>query len=126
MATNPNCVAMLVRPLPRHIKGGWDAAKTQLAARATAQLDRFAPGLASRVVAVEVVTPDDIAARYGHEDEFGGPVGVKRLLSNWRLRARTPIKGLYLCGASVQPMGAVSGRAARMAVAQALLDEVMR
>ncbi|MGD0143550.1 MAG: hypothetical protein ABSC92_10350, partial [Rhizomicrobium sp.] len=117
-----HAVSILIAPLPRHVTGGWDAAR--LAAKAVAALDRHAPGLARRVVAAEVLTPDDIAARYGVED--GGPVTVKHLLSDWRSRIGTPIKGLFLCGAASEPLGAVSGRAGRIAAALALRDEAAR
>src|SRR5580704_16719990 len=39
-------VSIRIAPLPRHIAGGWDAAKAPLAAKAIAALDRCAPGLA--------------------------------------------------------------------------------
>jgi phytoene dehydrogenase-like protein len=72
------------------------------------------------VMAAEVLTPDDLAHRYGIEDDFGGPVSAERLLSDWRARMVTPIRGLVLCGASVDPVGAVSGRAARLVVTEVL------
>jgi phytoene dehydrogenase-like protein len=43
-----------------------------------------------------------------------------RMLLDWRERAQTPIGGLWLCGADTDVMGAVSGRAARIAARLAL------
>jgi phytoene dehydrogenase-like protein len=109
-------VSIRIGPLPRHVAGGWDAAKTPLAAKAVAALDRCAPGLAHHVTGAFVLTPDDIAARYGEEDG----VTVERVLSDWRSRILTPIGGLILCGAASEPVGALSGRAGRIAATMAL------
>ena len=109
-------VSIRIAPLPRHVTGGWDAAR--LAAKAIAALDRCASGLARHVTAAQVLTPDDIAA--GAEDEC--VESVERMLSHWPSRIRTPIDGLFLCGAASEPVGAVSGRAGRIAAALALRE----
>jgi phytoene dehydrogenase-like protein len=109
-------VSIRIAPLPRHLPGGWDAAK--LAAKAIAVLDRCAPGLARRVTAAQVATPGDIASRYGEEDG----ATVERVMSDWRSRISTPIRGLFLCGAASEPVGAISGRAGRIAAALALRE----
>jgi phytoene dehydrogenase-like protein len=107
-------VSIRIAPLPRHIPGGWDAAK--LAAQAIATLDRCAHGLARHIVGAQILTPDDIAAREGDECVES----VERMLSPWSSRIVTPIDGLFLCGGASEPGGAVSGRAARIAAALAL------
>jgi phytoene dehydrogenase-like protein len=107
-------VSIRIAPLPRHIAGGWDAAK--LAAQAIATLDRCAHGLARHIVGAQILTPDDIAAREGDECVES----VERMLSPWSSRIVTPIDGLFLCGGASEPGGAVSGRAARIAAALAL------
>ena len=111
-------MSICVTPLPRHIEGGWDAAKVRLAAKAVAALERCAPGLARRVTAAQVLSPDDIAARYGEEDG----ASVERVLSDWPSRILTPIKGAFLCGGASEPLGSVSGRAGRIAAALALRE----
>jgi phytoene dehydrogenase-like protein len=111
-------VSIRIAPLPRHLAGGWDAAKAPLAAKAIAALERCAPGLARRVTGAQVLTPDDIAKRYGEEDGLT----VERVMSDWPSRILTPIKGLFLCGAASEPVGAVSGRAGRIAAAHALRE----
>lgn len=115
-------VSILIKVLPRRISGGWDAAKAQLAAKAIAALDRFAPGLARHVTAAEILTPDDIAVRYGEEDL----VTVERMLSDGRGRILSPIRNLLFCGASAEPAGAVSGRAGRLAADFVLQAEAAR
>ncbi len=96
--------------------GGWDAAKATLAAKAIAALERATPGLARHVTGAQVLTPDDIAVRYGEEDG----VTVEHMVSDWPSRILTPIKGNFLCGGASEPVGAVSGRAGRIAAAFAL------
>ena len=109
-------------PLGQHILSAWvrpvpcvmDAAmKTALAAKLLSALDAHASGLARAVAATQVLSPDDIAKRYGHAEDGG----ADRLL-NGNERIMTPIAGLYLCGA--EPVAAPSGRAGRLAAALAL------
>jgi len=101
--------------MPVVIEGGWQASKENLRRRALATLERFAPGLKDRVVTQWMMTPEDMATRYaGHAGELGSP--SSRLLASYESRIRTPIAGLYLCGASAEPVSNHSGRAARIAV----------
>jgi phytoene dehydrogenase-like protein len=105
-------VSALVRPLPWAPDGGWPRHKAELAARVAGVLDRHFPGLSQRIVAAEILTPDDLPP--------GEHASTTRMLSPWSERTETPIAGLMLCGASAEPVAAVSGRAARLAVAKAL------
>jgi phytoene dehydrogenase-like protein len=101
--------------MPVVIEGGWQASKENLRRRTLATLERCAPGLKDRVVTHWMMTPEDIANRYaGHAGEPGSP--SSRLLASYESRIRTPIAGLYLCGASAEPVSNHSGRAARIAV----------
>jgi len=109
--------SVLVRPVPRIVVGGWNALKTTFAARIVAALNQCIPGLARHMVAIQVLTPDDLSARFGTEPD---DLGVPRMLADWSSRVRTPISGLYLCGADAEPVPAVSGRAGRIAASLAL------
>jgi len=114
-------LSVQVRPVPLSPPQGWATLKTTLAQRTVLALERYAPGLARHITAVEVVSPDDIAVTYGAEDESCG--GAGRLLAPWTSRIRTGIAGLLLCGASAEPAGAVSGRAGRIAAAVLLAEQ---
>jgi phytoene dehydrogenase-like protein len=116
-------VSALVRPVPCEAAEGWDAMKVQLAAKVVAALETHASGLARHVGAAQVVTPADIADRYRYDDEG---FDAARMLSDWNTRTMTPIGGLFLCGASAEPIGAVSGRAGRIAAGFALRAESRR
>ncbi len=107
--------------MPVTIEGGWEANRETLRRRTLATLERFAPGLKERVVTYWMMTPDDIAARYaGHAGELGSP--LTRLLASYESRIRTPIAGLYLCGAAAEPVSNLSGRAARLATRLVFAD----
>jgi phytoene dehydrogenase-like protein len=111
--------------MPVVIEGGWPASRDNLRRRALATLERFAPGLKDRVVTHWMMTPDDIAARYaGHAGELGWP--SSRLLASYESRIRTPIAGLYLCGAAAEPVSSLSGRAARFAAGLVFADWARR
>lgn len=109
--------------MPVSLAGGWDGACETFRARAVAALEAYAPGLRDRIVAQRVLTPDDMALRYG-----GGSASVPpltRLLMSYEARIRTDLPGLYLCGHAAEPAGAISGRAGRFA-AQLALAELRR
>jgi phytoene dehydrogenase-like protein len=107
--------------MPVAIEGGWQANREALRRRTLATLERFAPGLKDRVVTHWMMTPDDVAARYaGHAGELGSP--LSRLLGSYESRIRTPIAGLYLCGAAAEPVSNLSGRAARLAAGFVFAD----
>ncbi len=105
-------VSTLVRPLPLAPRGGWPRRKAELAARVVNILDRHFPGLSQKILAAEILAPDELPP--------SGRASATRMLSRWSERTETPIAGLMLCGASAEPIAAVSGRAARLAVAKAL------
>lgn len=105
-------VSALVRPVPLAPGGGWPRRKADLAAWVASVLDRHFPGLSQKIVAAEILTPDELPP--------SGRADVTRMLSRWSERTETPIAGLMLCGAGAEPVAAVSGRAARLAVAKAL------
>jgi phytoene dehydrogenase-like protein len=103
-------VSALVRPVPLAMDA---AMKAELAAKVASALDAHAPGLSKAIAATEVLSPEDIAERYGYnEDGFGF------MLSNWNARIMTSICGLTLCAA--EPVPAISGRAGRIAASLAL------
>ncbi len=104
-------MSVLVRPIPLLSGESWLPLRDMLQRNVLSALARFSPGLPNLVTAVHLVTPPDIAERFG----TGGTFGMSRLTQNWETRIKTPIKGLYLCGAEAEPSPAISGRAGRIA-----------
>jgi phytoene dehydrogenase-like protein len=104
----------------------WDARREAVAQDFIALIDRFAPGFADRLLAYEVLGPPDIEARIGLTggNIFQGEVTPDQMWEN-RLTPRTPIAGLYLCGAATHPGGSVIGLNGRNAAMAVLADAVL-
>ncbi|MFQ3595810.1 MAG: NAD(P)/FAD-dependent oxidoreductase [Sphingomonadaceae bacterium] len=89
-------------------------------------VERFAPGFRRLVIGQVALSPEDLEARFGLVD---GDIfhGAMRLDQLWAARPvlghgdyRTPIEGLWLCGAGAHPGGGVTGLPGRNA-ARAIL-----
>jgi len=100
--------------------GDWATRREEVGARILAAIARFAPDVAECVEESEVLGPPDIEARTGLT---GGHIFQGSCLPEqmWdrRFAPRTPVPGLYLCGAATHPGGSVigvNGRNAAMAV----------
>ncbi|HEX2593734.1 MAG TPA: NAD(P)/FAD-dependent oxidoreductase [Rhizomicrobium sp.] len=106
-------VTCLVRPVPLAPAEGWNVLTPRLTAKIISTLDKLSPGLVPTIVSVHAATPDVLP---GHDDALT----PGRMLAQWRERIRTVVPGLYLCGAAAEPVGAVSGRAGRIAAAIAM------
>lgn len=105
-----------VQYAPRDLKDGdWGSAREPLGDAVTAVLARYAPDLPGLVLARQVVTPADLETVYGltgghvfHGEHSLDQLFTMRPILNWA-RYRTPIRGLYLCGAGTHPGGRVTG-----------------
>jgi len=100
--------------------GSWGSRREQIGDDVIAQVAVFAPGIADCIVHRQVLGPPDIETKIGSTGGhiFHGDCLPEQLWSN-RFGPRTPIDGLYLCGAATHPGGsviAVNGRNAAMAV----------
>jgi phytoene dehydrogenase-like protein len=106
---------------PYDIAGGdWDARRDDVEKQFVDLISRFAPGLGDLIVDSEVLGPPDIESRIGLTggNIFQGEVTPDQMWEN-RLSPRTPVPGLYLCGAATHPAGSViatNGKNAAMAV----------
>jgi phytoene dehydrogenase-like protein len=103
-----------------------DAARAEAAGRVLDVVERFAPGFRKLVIGPLALSPADLEERFGLVD---GDIfhGAMRLDQLWAARPllgmgsyRTPIAGLWLCGAGAHPGGGVSGLPGRNA-ARAIL-----
>jgi phytoene dehydrogenase-like protein len=105
-----------IQQLPFELaSGSWDDARDRLAAQALGALERYAPGSESSVIGVRAITPLDLERDYGLTagNLFHGAMEPGQLFSSRPLpgfaRYRTPIAGLYMCGAGTHPGGGVTG-----------------
>lgn len=97
-------------------EGGWDdAAREELADSAVRTLSMYAPNLGSLIEARHVMTPLDLERQFGltEGNVNHGEMTLDQLLFMRPVpgasRYRTPIAGLYLCGAGTHPGGGVTG-----------------
>lgn len=104
--------------------GDWDSRREEIGDRVLETVARFAPDVAEVVEHRQVLGPPDVESRIGLT---GGQIFQGECLPDqmWdrRLLPRTPIPGIYLCGAATHPGGGVSainGRNAAMAVLEDL------
>jgi len=100
--------------------GDWDDRRAEVGELALASIGRFCRNIPEAVIDIEVMGPPDIEQRVGLR---GGHIFQGECLPAhmWdrRLAARTPMQGLFLCGACTHPGGsviAVNGRNAAMEI----------
>jgi phytoene dehydrogenase-like protein len=107
----------------RPATGDWDGLREVAAAQVIDLIERFAPGFESVVEQVEVLAPPDVEARIGLAggNIFQGECFPDQMWER-RLAPRTPVEGLYLCGAATHPGGSVIGLNGRNAAMACLAD----
>ena len=100
--------------------GDWESRREEVGERAVASIARFCSNIPAAILDKEVMGPPDIERKVGLS---GGHIFQGECLPTYmwdrRLGYRTPMDGVYLCGAATHPGGsviAVNGRNAAMAV----------
>jgi len=96
-------------------EGSWETWREPFADRCFALLEEYAPGFTRTVLARQVLAPPDLERVFGLTggNIFQGAMIPSQLFAfrpvpGWP-GARTPIRGLYLCGAAAHPGGGVTG-----------------
>jgi phytoene dehydrogenase-like protein len=110
---------------PYEISGGdWNSARDRVAGQFIELISRFAPDLRDCLLDHEVLGPPDIESRIGltRGNIFQGEVTPDQMWEG-RLSARTPVEGLYLCGAATHPAGSVIALNGRNAATAVLADQ---
>jgi len=119
-------MSAVVQYAPHGLAGGWDAHRDAFADLVMATIERYAPGLARRIVGRQVLTPVDIEREFrisgGHWHH--GELAIDQMLMlrpvpGWA-QYETPVAGLYLCGAGAHPGGGVMGAAGMNAARRVL------
>lgn len=112
--------------VPHALRGGWTAdASAQLAERVTDLVAQVVPDLRERTLHRSVLTPADLAARYGCDEGslWQGELALDQFLFMRPVpacaRYATPLPGFWLCGTGSHP--AVAGGAAGMLAAREVL-----
>ncbi len=96
-------------------EGEWHQMKDAYADRVMDLIEEYAPGFKNCVLARQVLSPRDLEEEFALTggNIFHGDMSLDQLFSfrpvpGWA-RYRTPIRGLYLCGAGAHPGGGVLG-----------------
>jgi phytoene dehydrogenase-like protein len=93
----------------------WDEARETVADLMIDTVEAYAPGFKSSVIARQILSPLDLERDFGlvGGDIFHGRLSLDQLYSARPVLGhadyRSPIPGLYMCGASTHPGGGVTG-----------------
>ena len=108
--------------------GDWDGIADEVADRAVARIGEFFPNLPGSIVHRQVLSPLDLERVLGltgghalHGDMALDQLFLLRPVRGWA-DYRSPIKGIYLCGAGTHPGGGVSGANGRNCAREVLRD----
>jgi phytoene dehydrogenase-like protein len=109
-------------------QGTWDEKRELLGDRVVKKIAEHAPNVPNAILARQVLTPLDLERTYGLTEGniFHGDLTLEQLffmrpVAGWS-QYRTPIAGLYLCGAGAHPGGGVTGAPGHNAAQQVLRD----
>jgi len=130
LLTQPSLFDPSRAPTGKHTAWGYchveNGSTVDMANRIESQIERFASGFRSRILARSILTPADMQAHNANligGDISGGAANLSQLfLRPTRTTYRTRIENVYLCSSSTPPGGGVHGmcgdHAARMALSR--------
>jgi phytoene dehydrogenase-like protein len=109
-------MSMFIQYAPNVLREGhWDMQKEAFADRCFEIMEQYAPNFRNAVIDRQVLSPLDLERRFGLTggNIFQGAMTLNQLffmrpVPGWA-QHRTPIRGLYLCGAAAHPGGGVMG-----------------
>ena len=109
-------------------EGSWEDTKESFADRCIAEIARYAPNVPDSILHRQILSPVDLERIFGLT---GGNImqgamslnqlGPMRPVPGWSDH-RTPVSGLYLCGAAAHPGGGVMGACGKNAATVMLKD----
>jgi phytoene dehydrogenase-like protein len=124
-------MSVYIQYTPYRLKqGDWTSRREEVGDAAMRLLEEYAPGIARLVVHRQILTPLDLERTYGltgghpfHGEPALDQLFLARPLLGWA-RYRTPVGGLYLCGAGAHPGGGVTGGPGANAAREMIKDLV--
>jgi phytoene dehydrogenase-like protein len=122
-------MSIYVQYAPYTLKDGdWNSRREEFADTVLNTLCDYAPNLKELIVARQVITPLDLEETYGlsgghihHGEQSLDQFFTFRPILGWA-QYRSPIKGLYLCGAGTHPGGGVTGGPGATAAREIIKD----
>jgi phytoene dehydrogenase-like protein len=119
-------LSAIVQYAPYALKQGWESGRQRFMDAALESLERFAPGIRGCVIAAEMLTPVDMEREFGmagghwHHGDLAFDQFLMVRPVPGAAQYRTPVDGLFLCGAGCHPGGGVMGVAGRNAAQEVL------
>jgi phytoene dehydrogenase-like protein len=102
--------------VPHKLRGGWDSdARNLLCERVIDTIEVYAPDIREHIVYRELLTPADlqqswhVTGGHWHHTEYALDQLLMMRPTYEAAQYRTPIAGLYLCGAGCHPGGDLMG-----------------
>jgi phytoene dehydrogenase-like protein len=108
--------------------GSWDDHRDEVAELMLQTVEGFAPGFRNSVLGVQALSPLDLERVFGlvGGDIMHGRLDLDQMFSARPILGfgnyRTPVRGLYMCGAGTHPGGGVSGIPGHNAAREILRD----
>ena len=128
-------MSCFVQYAPYHLADGavWDdAARDAFGDAVIDTIAERAPNIRDIIMHRQVLTPLDLETTFGLSEGniFQGELSLEQLFFNrpvpgWA-RYRTPIKGLWMCGAATHPGGGIMGASGRIAALEVLKERRRR
>ncbi|MCA9235526.1 MAG: NAD(P)/FAD-dependent oxidoreductase [Planctomycetales bacterium] len=123
-------VSIFVQYAPYHLaEGTWDDHREAFGDRCVEVLAQYAPNVPAAIEHRQVLTPLDLERTYGITggNIMQGAMGPHQLycfrpVAGWADH-RTPVPGLYLCGAASHPGGGVMGACGKNGAVEILRDK---
>ena len=109
-------------------EGDWDSIRAEVADHAIAKLEGYFPGLTESITDRQVLAPTDLESRLGiwGGHALHGEMSFDQLFNLRPVRGwadyRTPVEGLWLCGAGTHPGGGVTGANGRNCAREVLRE----
>jgi phytoene dehydrogenase-like protein len=122
-------MSVLMQYAPYRLKNGdWGTKREELGDLVVDTINEYAPNFKDSILHRQVLTPLDLEEIYGlaegniyHGEMALDQLFLMRPVPGWA-RYRTPIKNLYLCGASAHPGGGITGAPGYNAAREILKD----
>ncbi len=122
-------MSIFVQYAPYRLTGGWNDAQREAFGDAVIEtLAEYSPNLESSILHRQVISPWDIEQMTGLTEGniFQGELALQQLfflrpVPRWA-HYRTPVRGLYQCGAGTHPGGGVMGASGRLCAGEILRD----
>ena len=118
-----------IQQLPFELaEGTWDDHRAAFTDKVIDVIDAYSPGIRALVTGTKTITPLDLEREYGLTggNIFQGAMTLGQLYEGRPVSGyssyRSPVEGLYLCGAGTHPGGGVMGAPGHNAAHAVLLD----